>query len=757
VTLVPEVDGYGRFPPGGGHVPPTCYVPGTQQGAAGPGLAGSYFFPAGYNSNQALRAPVTSSTTGQGVGVTVMCMPGRQYTAQMQVSQTVANTTAVTIDGATVGTAVTIPVAWTLLTLTFTASQPYHVLAAETSGQALPGAVSVDNIQLEPGGVVTAFSSSGPVIYPLMRNYVERWPRLWSAAGFEGFTQAPCVDGFAALNAITIASEAREAILATSPDYYWPLSDGAAPFVDISGNGGPPLTPVASIHGPGTGVSVPGTATGLVGDPGGVGEELTVQTGQDGLGYALVPTVPVSVNLGGNSASWATTVGCWFSTTIGDGTTTNYLVSLFGSRLDIAPSTVSPLPALQMLGGSNTGSNPWMSTFNGNSLPPGGNVNLNGTATGNLNNGTPHLYVGVFTLSSNTYTQTMYIDGVQVATGSVNATTTFGSATPDLTTTTLQVCGEVDAYINGPGQAGIYSHLAAWRRALSATEISDLYNAGGLGYAGETSGARISRHLSRGGYVGSTRISTGQTTMQPPSFVGDITLLVDCQATTLAEQGTIWVAPDGAVVFEDRNTRWARLTSAFTLGENVPAEIPYQGDVEFDYDPNFVAPEVKVTRPGGATTSGGTTAQVTAASKRYFPRAYDASVDVATDAQAQDLANWVFATHRAPLLRVASITIDPASNPDLWPAALSLEVGMRVTVVRRPKAANAGAGIVMSGPYYVEQVIHNDIDFTAGTWTVTLYLSPIGSATAGSGVTFQPWILGDATYGVLGSTTLLGF
>jgi hypothetical protein len=78
---------------------------------------------------------------------------------------------------------------------------------------------------------------------------------------------------------------------------------------------------------------------------------------------------------------------------------------------------------------------------------------------------------------------------------------------------------------------------------------------------------------------------------------------------------------------------------------------------------------------------------------------------------------------------------------------------MRVTGVRRPTGI-AGPGLVMSRDYFIEQVTHGGIQFGDGnnppSWKTTLYLSPIPPSA-------QPWILGDATYGLLGITTYLGF
>jgi hypothetical protein len=91
-------------------------------------------------------------------------------------------------------------------------------------------------------------------------------------------------------------------------------------------------------------------------------------------------------------------------------------------------------------------------------------------------------------------------------------------------------------------------------------------------------------------------------------------------------------------------------------------------------------------------------------------------------------------------MRISKITINPAQNPNLWQAALSLDIGHRITVKRR-----TAAGTTMTGDYYIEQVSHN-VNAAASTWTTDYQLSPVWNP--------QAWKLGDATLGVLGSTSI---
>jgi hypothetical protein len=92
--------------------------------------------------------------------------------------------------------------------------------------------------------------------------------------------------------------------------------------------------------------------------------------------------------------------------------------------------------------------------------------------------------------------------------------------------------------------------------------------------------------------------------------------------------------------------------------------------------------------------------------------------------QCQAEANWAIANYAQPRLRLASITIAPSANPALWPVALGVEVGDRVTVNRRPFGAPE-----ISLQCYVEQVAHS---IQPGVWKTTYSLSPVLDTTYGS-------------------------
>lgn len=654
--------------------------------------------------------------------------------------------------GSLASTTTTTSGSYVRLTSTFTATQPRHTISVSTLGTATAGTINIDAIQHEPGASATTFTTSGPVIYPILRDYVERWTRKWASAGFEGIALTPAVDGFAALNAISIDSDYVMAVRDSFPSYYWILGGGenTTQAAETSGNNGPYLSRFDSKYGPGNApvfgvaIEIPGAASAT-----GVQFLPTVAGGSDQPGSTLslghTPATPgIRFPFSYGTTTWAASVSCWTK-----------LNNNGQAQQIVAPvSTVSGVVATSPIAIIAQG------TFGGidfliiTQSPTGAQASVLGPALASTTAGVSHHIVGTITQTSGGDTVLkIYMDGILEATTTVTTASLGGYY--NAPATILAVGGGS----NGTSVVdGVVRDVVLWDRELTTAEVTALWTAGGLGNAGELTGTRITRHFTSGPYAGATRISAGSTTLQPPSWPIAIDLLGDAQNNTVAEDGTFWIAPDGAAVFEGRQDRWLRTTSLFTLGEDTAGgETPYLDGVEFDLDPAFVVPYVRVTRNNGGTAAGGLLADVQTAIRKFFGRSYSEGSDYADEIQAQYKADWVFYSHRAPILRVSAITIDPASSTiaaSLWPVALSLEVGKRVTVKRRAKAANASVGITMSGDYFVETVAHSDIDMDKGEWTISYLLSPIGQA---PDVTLQPWILEDATYGVLGTTTVLGW
>lgn len=689
-----------------------------------------------HGGTQALFWTVVGTATVQGVSLLIPCIPGRQYTCSAFVRQTTASTQQISVVGVATGTSTATTAAYVRLTVTFTATQPMHTLQIATTGTAVAGAVVLDDIQHEQAAAASVFTTTGPVIYTVMNDLVERWPSRWDpdSQGFLGLCDATCVDAFAALQATDLSTEVANSILAKKPAYYWKLNEpqGATVFAESSGNGGPSLVRTDAATGAADAFTT-GVNTGIAGDPGGVG----IETQTAGTAFVNSPTTVVQaglngagIALGANVAPYSYTVVMWAARDLSvagdDGRTLLLMTDHTGKFNAVAGSNFQQ--RWQVF--------PSFSQFSIN----GGHVGLQ--VTDSWGDGKPHLYVAVNSVTSINATVTLYVDGVNVGT---NTGTLFPGF--DVQMDLVEVAGAIfpttRSAVPGP-QHGIYGHCALWNRALTAGEITDLTNAG-KGYKGETSGARISRYLGYS-YIGPTVVDAGQSVMGV-SVLADSTAALDaCQAVTITENGVFWVDGDGNLTFAARTRRYLTTTPTYIFGENTAGgELPYEGDVEFGLDPTLLYNDVQVTNAGGIvahTTDA-------ASQRRFFKQSYPRDVNLASDLEALDAANYLLNQHKIARVRVSTLTLNPGPNPALWPAVLGIEVGTRVTVKRRSKAANNGAGLTQSRDFFVEQISHSGIDFEAGTWTTTLQLSPVDYS--------QVWILGDATYGVLDTTTVLGY
>lgn len=694
-----------------------------------------------WQGTKSLQWSVTGNSSEQVAGFTIPCIPGRQYTASVYYRQTAANTGALFVNGGPGSTTTTATGTYVRLVVTFTASQPTHQLFVGSFSPTLASTVNVDAFQLEQGSTASAFTTSGSVIYPVLRDYVERWPSSWdpNSAGFAGLAEITCVDALAVLQGVNLHTEYRSSILAKNPDYYWTLGEpsGATTFGETSGNSGPSLVRIDSQYGPAKTFQA-GTQTNVVGDPGGTGlqtaADLAAASPPISVAATGRPTNPISI--GSSTLPFSFTVAMWLNH--GKDPILNGNIAL---RNFLAIDDASQ---------NNTYAHWYVYQGNPNTLVFDsliGGIGGGLSTTDLWDDGTPHLLIMVVTLTSSGLTNTVYVDGNQILTNT--ATPPFYN--PVMPAAQVQVGGWIqdnssggaDTYAGAAG--GIYSHLAIWNRALSASEVTDLWNAGRWGYLNEGSGRRIQRYLT-GTYNGSTVLDAGQSLMGISNLAENTTLLDACQSVTTSENGNLWVDGNGVLQFAGRTRRYLATTSKYTFGENTAAgEIPYAGDIKFNFDPTYVYNDVTVTRTGGVVAH----VNDAPSQRKYFKRGYQRTIDVASDLETIDAANWLLNTHKAPSQRVERITLDPVGYPAAWPVVLGLEIGTRVTVKRRTSAANGGAGLTMSADFFVESIEHSGIDMDAGTWTTTLLLSPA--------VGYQVGIFDDATYGRFDQTLIFGY
>ena len=197
-----------------------------------------------------------------------------------------------------------------------------------------------------------------------------------------------------------------------------------------------------------------------------------------------------------------------------------------------------------------------------------------------------------------------------------------------------------------------------------------------------------------------------------------------------------YAAKDGTVVFEDRSSRYTQgQTSMGTFGESTATgEYPYSA-FEDDTDPTYTFSQANLTRPGNGNFAPIINAATAA---KYGQRTLTQTVQCLLDFDLTQAGIFYTNRYANPVKRIAVMTLNPAANPTLWPVVLGLELSQRWTVTRR------NAGVTASRDYYIERISHRG-DSDNFTWLVDVQMSPVFNTSA--------WVLGDATYGVLGTTT----
>lgn len=650
-----------------------------------------------------------------------MSIPGQIYTVSLWVNVPAAHTVTATLQdypntaGVTLATAATtLTGVYEKLVLTGTAVGAFCAISLAVTAGSFPVTYFVDDVQAEFGSTASAFTTTGPIYYPIWTGYVERYPQTWDSAGFRGIKPLSCVDALSVLSRTVIKQSYLDLILSDGPSVVVPLNDTAPPHKVLRPDNGAPI--VGYTH-PGTNGTVnyggdqwlDGTSTINV-----VQQNATPPTSGDTqyITYAGTQSGFVSMN------PQAFTLEMWFK--FGAGTIYMGAAEVPLSE-PVNTEATGPQHAVQFY----TGAGFLFVVYND---PNGSGKSIKLGTANRAPDGAWHyaaiLFPGsdqiqsVYDLSVGTVTALGFSPSPAVGLNNIflNAGTYYGD-----------VVSSVSA-----------AYLALYPRSLGTSEMANHYQRG-IGYLGETFGDRATRLLTRW-WGGSKVVASGGTLLAPDHTYNGRSVLAVLEEMGDTELGLTWCDAAGTVHVDNRDTRiLAGQTSLYTFGENTGAgELPYEGDVGFDFDPTYVYSQADLSNyAGGVFTTVNAAAQT-----NYGQRILAVTVNAANDFLVQQAGLALTTRYDTPALRVSTLTLNPAANPALWTAALNLDIGDRVTVKRRTNA------VTMAADFYVEQINHTG-DMDASTWQVQLQLSPVFLPTA--------WILGDSTYGVLGSTTVCAY
>ncbi|MEV0183805.1 LamG-like jellyroll fold domain-containing protein [Streptomyces sp. NPDC050625] len=323
-----------------------------------------------------------------------------------------------------------------------------------------------------------------------------------------------------------------------------------------------------------------------------------------------------------------------------------------------------------------------------------------------------------------TPTKRLWIDG---AAGPVQA------LMPNITSVqTLHVGG----YRGARMFSGQLAHLAV---TFSSAQVGDQvaashYTAGTTGFSGEDADVRIQR-LAR--YAGLSEVTIWGTTFDPVSSQGPggssvVTRMREVEAT---ESARLFAERDWyGIAFQSRDLRYnpAPAGEVFTIAY---ADLEPRS-VELADDDQKMVNSVEASRPGGATQ------RVTAPSSILAFGLYEQQLNIlkTSDNSVLDAAYWLVSRYADPGTELREVPVE-AFTMTGYLNILDADISSYFSVTSMPSQSPASS-IRVTVEGYTETIKHNSHEIRFHTSATT---------------TDNVWVLDDATYSVLDSTTRLAY
>ncbi|MGV9427050.1 hypothetical protein ACWDO7_22540 [Streptomyces sp. NPDC003656] len=654
-------------------------------------------------------------------------IPGRSYAVQIRVRNVTASTSLSvqpafgwysagggSVTSTTYGSTSTLTgsttAGWTTLTLSVMApanAAAMEVTVASAGTVAATCTMQADGWQLQKGTVATPWEVPG-VWYPIYAGWLERLPTKFDGDGTYTLTEPTFVDTFSLLSQQQLTDPLTEELNSRTPRFVYRLDDpsGATSATDSTGNC-PPAPIGISKYGAGSlvfGTEI--TATDPVGGVynGGSGTVMTLDNSNPGTslvsgGATFLKLTNAGIKGPADPAQWVRMIA--FRYTGPTPVTRACMWSWMDLQRNGGPSgsrvvlflDTDGKPKMVIAGPSNAG----------NTFPAGGATNC---VDGNW-----HLLIFGYNASTG-----------QVVISQDGATAAFYNSIPSTYTPSGIMAdnlgGFVDATVgngttwNWKGDLAYASEFSTW--LSGSPSIADLYAGWKASFSGESTDSRYARILRYAGYTGAFSLQAGLTRSMGPANFDSQDAVSALQAVVDTEGGAHFIDRAGTPTFRSRSARYNAMTPVYVFGERADlGEWPYE-DCTLDFDPTHLANQATVTQE-----STGQTFYASSASSiySYFPRPLTRTINSTSADECQDGASYLVSRYRRPARRVDSLVLRPSANPALWPVCLSLELGMRVRVMRRP----AGAP-----PIQVEAFVEN-IEWSFGDdneATVTVQCSP---------------------------------
>jgi hypothetical protein len=643
--------------------------------------------------------------------------------------------------------------------LVFYAQAAYPVPQPSLGADAYVAIPSAASFTAENGATLDvlnpwAYSRTGPPVatpwFIPLAGYFQRWPPSWDANTYRGQSQATTADIWAYANR-QLKSSLREEQLTDHPYAYWPLAD-AEEDINLRSTTG------ASNYAPGN-TNVLNVTLSKNGNNNGQAAQAFGQNA-DGLPGDQVTTITTSSRTSASPGMWGQTFSsAGSSNTIGyclqvqdtnfPPITTGVTISCFFQMTAATPpvdGTIFGLcnntqRVLKMDLDSATGHLllVWFDqTGAGTTVTIESSFDLRNTSTPS------HCAIS---FDQNSYTA--YFDG-----GAIVATGTFSSPLPP-TFEYFSVGGIANPVATEGFYAGFSGHASVYGYIVPSVRILSWYYSGKFNFAaggngqqpdGESDDTRVSRLLGYSGIVAPKMILQGLinpvnpeqskvVSMQDIGGQPAATAVTNIAASTVPS--LLYISPNGDINYWQKSYVY-NLPISWVLGDNVAAgEIPFGNDYSPDYDPARVVNDIALTQLDDQSVTVPDDSVLEQMSQNsYGDQTYQATAYLQADALSAyelgptvaDLANFIAEVNALPRLRVASVTVNAASQPAAWPFVAGASVGDMVVVNLRMPTASAQLVSITGRITQTNRNFQFDATALVATLTALVDLAPEDSA-----------------------------
>lgn len=496
------------------------------------------------------------------------------------------------------------------------------------------------------------------------------------------------------------------------PNAYYPLTEPSE--ATTAGDWSAYSQPAATIAQRGSGGTLAfGAGTG----PGTDGESAPMFTrASAGNGKYLTATLTSPLHIDGGDSNNIYNLEAWFNTTTAAIQTLVEIVGTTGRRVSLYVTAAGKLAASVY-----NPSDASLFTATSTTTVTDGVTRMAGMHANLLNSGTGQVVVCVNGVAEASTSITTPIGNDEFPTLSMGGTTVASSSG-----------GVVGDVFNGT-----LAHVAAWACIGVPTEtfyaVDWRYEAGTTGFAGETTGERVSRlSLMAGQQSAHATPDADALTLCAAVDTAGATYLDQMQLAATTEGGILHDTKDGHLRLQSRAARY-NPSPAVTLDAATQAVEASLAPTLGDQD---VVNDFTVTFPGG-------TARAVADWSIDLYGAYRGSVDTAltTLAEADAMARFRVNGRGEPKSRIPAVEVDlvNTTTSQILPL-LQADISDVLRVTNLPTQANPAATVDLFIEGYTESI-------TGTTWSLSIF------GTDASGMT--AWVLDDSTFSVLDSTTIL--